>query len=75
MLHRRRPEVTLHHLCGQDGVVRVTPRRSGLGAGLDGLGEVDKCRSDAALDLLVVLLLMGMTGPGGVAGLAGAQGR
>lgn len=63
----------MHHLWAQGRVVGVTPRRSWLGAGLDGLAEVDVGRSAAALDLLllvvvVVLLLMGLAGPGGLAG-------
>ena len=41
----------------------MTPHWSRLGAGLDGLGEVDEGRSAAALGLL-----MGLVGPGWVAG-------
>lgn len=53
----------------------MTPRWSWFGAGLDGLGEVNVGWSAAALDLLVALLLMGLAGPGWVAGLEGEQDR
>lgn len=46
----------------------VTPHWSWLGAGLDGVREVNVGQSAEALDLLVVLLLMGLAGPGGLAG-------
>ena len=47
----------------------MAPRRSWLGAQLDGLGEVNVARSAAALDLMVVLLQVVLVG------LAGEQGR